>query len=232
MIVSHKHKFIFVKTRKTAGTSLEIGLSQYCGADDIITPITQEDERLRLEMGFRGPQNYKAPLRKFRDIVDTVRGRRRRHYYNHMPASEIIRHVGRDVWDAYFTFSIEREPYGKAISRYYWSTKEPGPTIDEYLDRAPVHLLSNWDTYAVNDIPAVDLLIRFERLAEGLDEIRARLGLGEITMPRAKGQYRRDRRHYSQVLSPAARERIEVVCAKEIRHFGYKWIDEPRTLGQ
>ena len=147
-------------------------------------------------------------------------------YYNHMTSREIIEHVGPEVWQDYFTFSIEREPYGKAISRYYWSTKEPRPTIEEYLAVAPVHLLSNWHAYTVNDVPAVDYLIRFGRLAEGLDEIRSRLGLGEITMPRAKGQYRKDRSHYSRVLSPAARARIELVCAKEIRHFGYEWTDE------
>jgi hypothetical protein len=226
MIVSHRHKFIFVKTRKTAGTSLEIGLSKYCGPDDIITPITQEDEQIRSELGFRGPQNYKVPLRNVRNIIDTVRSWRRRNYYNHMPSKEIINHVGHDVWEEYFTFSIEREPYGKAISRYYWSTKEPRPTIEEYLDTAPVHKLSNWEMYTVNDTPTVDFLIRYERLAERLDEIRSRIGLGEITMPRVKDRYRRDRSHYSRVLSSAARERIEIVCAKEIRHFGYEWVDE------
>ena len=37
MIISHEHKFIFLKTRKTAGTSIELALSDLCGARDIIT---------------------------------------------------------------------------------------------------------------------------------------------------------------------------------------------------
>ena len=31
MILSHKNKFIFIKTRKVSGTSMEISLSQFRG---------------------------------------------------------------------------------------------------------------------------------------------------------------------------------------------------------
>lgn len=57
MIISHKHRFIFIKTRKTAGTSIEISLSRYCGKDDVITPITPADEVLRGVFGMAA-QNY------------------------------------------------------------------------------------------------------------------------------------------------------------------------------
>ena len=46
MIASHAHRFVFVKTRKTAGTSLEIALSRHCGPDDIVTRISPADEEL------------------------------------------------------------------------------------------------------------------------------------------------------------------------------------------
>ena len=46
MIVSHSRKFIFLKTRKTAGTSLEIALSKYCGPEDVLAPI-DFDEGMR-----------------------------------------------------------------------------------------------------------------------------------------------------------------------------------------
>ncbi len=57
MIISHKYKFIFLKTKKTAGTSIEISLSRYCGDKDIITPIMFEDEKIRADLG-KYPQNY------------------------------------------------------------------------------------------------------------------------------------------------------------------------------
>ena len=64
MILSHDYRFIFVKPKKVAGTSLEILLSQLCGPDDIITPIARKDEATRSRLGFPGPQNYRKRLRE------------------------------------------------------------------------------------------------------------------------------------------------------------------------
>ena len=41
MIISNKYKFIFIKTRKTADTTIEYNLSKYLGNDDIISPSEQ-----------------------------------------------------------------------------------------------------------------------------------------------------------------------------------------------
>ena len=57
MIFSYKHRFIFIKGRKVAGTSIEMALSQHCGPQDIVTPISPVDELKRLSLGGK-PQNY------------------------------------------------------------------------------------------------------------------------------------------------------------------------------
>src|SRR5271156_152978 len=51
MILSHEWKFIFIKGRKVAGTSIEMALSTICGPDDIVTPITPLDEVQRIRAG-------------------------------------------------------------------------------------------------------------------------------------------------------------------------------------
>ena len=64
MIISHRHRFIFLKTIKTAGTSIEIALSKHCGPKDTITAfLTSEDEEIRRNLGYRGPQNFVLPER-------------------------------------------------------------------------------------------------------------------------------------------------------------------------
>ena len=65
MIISHAHKFIFLKTNKTAGTSIEIALSKFCGPSDIITPISPEDEEMRRKLGYLGSQNYVLPISSY-----------------------------------------------------------------------------------------------------------------------------------------------------------------------
>lgn len=231
MIINHKYKFIFIRTRKTAGTSIEIALSQFCDTLDIITPIAVEDESKRQELGFRGPQNYNIPLRVYNksDWLRLLWRRKPKHFFNHASSYYIQDNVAQDSWDNYFKFCFERDPFDKAISRYYWSTREPRPDIADYLESVPIKLLSNWDIYTINDQIAVDFVGRFENLSDDLAIVARKLGLvGELSLPRAKGGYRVDRQHYSQVLNTQAHARIELVCAKEMAAFGYSW-HEPQN---
>lgn len=59
MIYSDEKKFIFIKSNKSAGTSVEIALSRIIpfGSDSIVTPISPEDEVTRLRLGGSPPQN-------------------------------------------------------------------------------------------------------------------------------------------------------------------------------
>jgi hypothetical protein len=229
MIICHRHRFIFLKTRKTAGTSIEIALSRFCGEGDVITPIVEEDEALRRELGFRGPQNEAVPTSSLR-AAERVRawlGRPPR-FFNHAPAAFVQRHVEPSVWDSYFKFCFERDPYDKAISRYYWSMREQSapPPIGRYLRRAERRQISNWEIYTLQSRIAVDFVGRYENLAEDLAEALRRVGLpADIELPRAKSRFRRDARHYSQVLDPPARALVERVCARELAAFGYRWTD-------
>ena len=74
---SHEHKFIFLMTKKTAGTSIELALTQLCGTDYIIAPLTEIDEARRI-MGAvrrtaggdpRGAAGSNTPAYHFKSIA-------------------------------------------------------------------------------------------------------------------------------------------------------------------
>lgn len=117
MIVSHRYRFIFLKTRKTGGTSVEIGLSRFCSPADIITPVTLQDEQLRASLGYPGPRNAAIALRHY-ETLDWLRllgKRRRKQYFNHATAEYVRHHIGESIWNSYFKFCFERNPFDKPL---------------------------------------------------------------------------------------------------------------------
>jgi len=208
MIISHQNRFVFVKTRKTAGTSIEIVLSQNCGVTDIITPITPEDEEIRRMAGGLGPQHYE-PL-----------------FYNHAPvqvAQNFLLETGRGP---YFSFCVERNPFDKAISLYFWRTRNrsPRPDINATIRSTPVELISNWNLYASGDTVLVDQIIRYEHLGADLSEVASRLGYAseiDIGGIQAKAGIRANNLPPSQLLTPETIQWIANQCAREISYFGY-----------
>lgn len=170
MIISHKYKFIFIKTNKTAGTSIEIGLSRFCGPNDIITPITAPDEKLRSDRAGISAQNYRIPFTRYklRDYIALIR-RKPVGYYNHMPSSEIKRLISSEVWSSYYKFCFERNPWDRLVSYYYWRFRtEPRPSMSEFLQSKMPTLLKRRgiDLYTIDGIVVVDKIYRYEYLQE------------------------------------------------------------------
>jgi hypothetical protein len=234
MIVSHKHKFIFIKTRKTAGTSIEIALSQYCGFEDVITKISKEDELIRESLGYLGPQNFKTQT-PYLNIKYWLSMLKIAKYHSsngqHASSSFIKKYIGENIWNDYFKFCIERNPFDRAISHYYWDTRKLGspPEINEYLQTLPRSKLSNWSFYTIQDQIAVDYVGRYETLDEGLRIISRRLGLPDLLLLNAKSYTRKSRQHYSQILNEESRRHIEKMCANEIEKFNYYWVNKEIT---
>lgn len=241
MIISHKHRFIFLKTTKTAGTSVELALSRFCGPDDVITPLSAEEEQIRREIGGQPPQHYLPTSWLQYTGLDwwklLSRGKRPQRFMEHMPARKIRRRVGREVWDQYYKFCIVRNPWDRVLSQYYWRQRHLGeeemPSVMEFLDSGHTKSLlrKGFGLYTLNGEVAVDRLCRYETLQEDLEEVRQHLGLPEpVALPRAKTGIRRDRRHYSRVLTNDEKERIGKLFRKEIELMGYEY--RPRETDQ
>lgn len=233
MLVSHKHKFIFIRTKKTAGTSTEISLSRYCdGPDDIITKLPPHDQALRDELNI-GPKNHLARWSEYGayDVYRLLTQRRTKQRFSkgHAGAAEVREKVGRDVWDSYFKFAFDRNPWDKTISNYYWRFRGKTGKLDleEYFRRyTGCFNQYNYPVYSIDGQVAVNFVGRYENLVEDLRHAMQQVGIEfDGWLPRAKGAARIDRRHYSEILSDEQREIIARHFAKEIELLGYKFED-------
>jgi hypothetical protein len=227
VIISHKHKFIFIKTEKTAGTSIEIALSKICGPDDIITPISKADETLRWKMGGLSPRNYKIPFHtyKMNDWLDFLIKRKRVAFYNHAGSEFIKEHLDSHTWNSYYKFCFERNPWDKVVSFYFWRNKtEPRPPISEFVQKDEANIVRGFSLYTIRSQVVVDRVYLYENLKESLDHIAEKLGLREqLQLPMAKSNIRPSKQSYRDLLSDVDRRKIAVVYAREIALFNYEW---------
>ena len=225
MIVSHKHKFIFIKTRKTAGTSIEIALSKICGKDDIISPISPQDELMRKKLGIYA-QNYNIPLGKYNRLnwAELFLKFNRKIYYNHMPATEIREYVGENIWNSYYKFCFERNPFDKIISHYYNRHRDEDINIKSYIEKGHMRWIKGFDMYTDGGNVIVDKIYKYEHLDDALEDISRKIGCKvELESYKAKGNFRKDRRNYSEILSETEKEKIAIMFAREIKLLNYKY---------
>ncbi|GAA1930888.1 hypothetical protein [Nocardioides hwasunensis] len=207
MIASHAHRFVFVKTRKTAGTSLEIALSRHCGPTDIVTRISPEDETLRAAAGGVGPQND--------DTTPTS--------YAHMGARRVIEVVGRETWDDYFTFAVERNPFDVVASSWRYSARKPSftKTFAEFVrtPRRMERLALNERLYRLDGRVIVDEVYRYEELRAAVADISARTGL-PLDLPHAK---QGSGPHYRELYGPGDADIVAQRFSRTIRELGYEF---------
>ena len=223
MIISHSRKFVFVKTKKTAGTSIECALAPYLEPGDLASPLVEHEPHYR--------RFSKEFVRILREKDSGIRARN-----PHLPASVVSQHFSKET-EGYYSFCVERNPWDKAISAFFfWISKHPvdptRPDEENFLEFAQSERLSffsDFDAYMQGGKPQVDRILSFETLAEDFSEVAALIGLPDITIGRirAKGEIRPKNAHsleqfYGADLDNLAAKRVRSVFAREIEYFDYE----------
>jgi hypothetical protein len=206
MIISLAHRFVFIKTIKTAGSSIEVALSEQCEEEAIVTPLYPPEPLHR-------PRNF-APLG----------------FEPHSPAEAIRSRIGPALWDRLAKITVERNPWDKMVSWYGWQRHLAALDCDfhsfvvqcEERGRWPYLFPAAAELYTVDGKICVDHVIRFERLAEDFDAIfGAGFGFPPVALQHAKAGHRPHGAGYRALYDTATAERVARRYSREISLLAY-----------
>lgn len=238
MIISYSRNFIFVKTRKTAGSAIEAALSVHAGAEDVVTPLgqTEEFDRQKLYPDVL-PRNFTSDKEVEKRYLDALQERDRKAMQaavrdaqrgsktgikRHAGIKDAIKVAGEDFCSKAYKFTVERHPYEKAVS-LAWFERRREQEFDDALKSVLEHdRYRNFELYTRDGKLAVDFVIRYEKLAEGLAEVEKALGGLEVKMHKVNAQHRSDRRPAEEVLTPEQKLIVQKTCNDEFEFFGYE----------
>lgn len=197
--------------------------------NDIITPISKKDERLRLDIHSNSPRNYLAYPLEYGPADCwrlATRLKLKKKFFNHIPALQAKQNLPARIWNNYIIISVERHPFDRAISSYFWRTRKiANPvSLNEYIKYAPAKELSNWSIYSIEDNVIADFMIRYEHLQDDLSKLSKLLKLPrDIELPplKAKSDHRHDKRPWQELLNSSSLQRLRLSCAKEAIYFNY-----------
>lgn len=208
-----------MKTRKTAGSSIQVELSKICNPDnDIITGSNIRKGVL--------DESHSAGWNMNRFLTN----------HPHPELSVIYSHMGAQKWSEYKSFAFVRNPYDIAVSRYHWTMKGKRGNIEtsidgfrewivsEYCKPNGGYLLDTLSKYThLNGNQVVEFIGRYESLQDDYDRLRQYL---DIEIPplsvKLKSGYR-DATHYSKYYDDDSYALVTEYFKEDLENFNYKF---------
>jgi len=205
LIISKKHKFIFVAVPKTGTHSVRRALRQHMGPDDL------EQVRLFVDKVFPWPELAKLE-------------------HGHIALAQVRPFVGEEDFSSFFKFGFVRNPFDRFVSYCAFMTREigafdrdPKGVMRHMLFRAPPmqHILfqpqhafmTNRDGELLSD-----LVGRVEEMQQSYDEICAKIGIPTAQLEQANSSRHGDyRQYYDQQLIDG----VAKLYGKDLSLFGY-----------
>jgi len=215
VLISHRKQFIYTKTVKTAGTSVESYFEKYCMPEGAWEYSRAREEYVSEQgiIGYRGTD---------------PRGRQ---WFNHMSAAVIREKVGIETWRGYFKFCVMRNPFDKLVSQFYFLRKQGN--IPSQADAGPVESFRQWisrgvtavdrDKYMIDDSLCMDYFIRFEDLEDGVRYVcdRVNASFEPKSIPHLKAKARDRSIPLREFYDGETARLVRKAYAFEIDQFGY-----------
>lgn len=210
MLISDSHRFIFVHTRKVAGSSIR----------DILEPFSL--------------QKPNTIISKFKSRVFHVeRDYHKFAFRQHSDIMALKNIMPEKLFDAYFKFSFVRNPWKRLVSEYEFIKRRPKHgrhkkvikmTFAQYIiyqakrhDAHQIHMLAD-----KNGEIQMDFIGRFENLQEDWNYICDKIGIANKHLSHRKKAVKVD---YNDYYNDKNKKLVAKLWEKDIDAFGYNYKD-------
>ena len=207
MLISKKHRFIFVHIYKNAGSSIT----------EALKPVIAQEWRWQINPIFRKLKISALNLQPFSAHVNT---------------QAIIDKLGKDVFDSYFSFAIVRNPWDWQVSLFKYMQKNEKhhqhelavkfQSFDEYIEwRCAEEVRFQKDfIYSRDGELLVDFVGKLENLEQDFAEICKRIDIPSIQLPRVNVS---NTEPYQNFYNDRTREMVKAAFEPDISLFNYSF---------
>ncbi len=206
MIISTRHKFIFVAIPKTGTHAVRRALREHMGPEDL--------EQVGLFVKRQFPIPELAQLQ-----------------HGHLSLQQVRPYLKPEDWTAFFKFAFVRNPFDRFISYCAFMTRESGQ-FERDPKRVMRHLIATppprhilfqpQHTFVTGESGALlsDFVGRVETMQQSYDEICRRIEIPSATLERVNPSKRLDyRQYYDQELIDG----VAKLYARDLELFGYEF---------
>jgi hypothetical protein len=206
MIISHRHRYVFVELPRTGSSAVRRELRElYDGAPILHKHSTYDEFRRHATEDQRRYFVFSAIRNPLDDAVSRYFKLRTDHRQRF---SDVTRQKNRRPLN---TFLDER------MYRYVAKTGADFSTFFLHFYRLP------YDTWASLDHRGFDFVMRFERLAEDFDTVLRRIGIEPVRPLPARNVTGERESSFADYYTPAARRRALRVFGPYMRRWGYEF---------
>ncbi len=216
MLISYRHKFLFVHIAKTGGTSIRAALNRYRFRDPYFIPrfvCSKLSALFDHRLGVKIPRHAKA-----------------------VAAMEML---PRELYNSLFKFAFVRNPWDLQVSSYHHILRERPHLIkhidnfEEFLEwkldpTRPYHYIIDTSITLQSDYVVdlhgeliVDFIGRYERLEKDFKEACRQIGIEAPKLPHRRKAG--DRRPYQEYYNRRTRELVARRFRRDIEIFGYEF---------
>lgn len=211
MLLSLQKKFIFIHIPKTAGTSIMLALRPWSL-----------------------PQAKKSQWRRLLSHLPVKEAVDKAFFRQHVKAARLRQKLPDGIYDSAYKFAVVRNPFDLVVSTYHFRRKVPTtrrhqqvlnwdfPTFVRYLEhRARLQRIdqTSWLTDRSGEL-IVDEVLRFESLADGFNQLMAKLDIPDAMLPKVNTTVHDT---YSAYYDDASKAIVQRIYARDFERWGYSF---------